>query len=127
MASGTVAPDVRTAWQKCKQGDWEGARADLEAIVAARPDDLEARVCCGRVLAMRRMPEAEGHLRAALAIAPDDATAVLALAQFLSLERRMVEAAEKPSGVPARLTVSIWTGLDPRRISDRISIGREVA
>lgn len=93
MASGTVAPDVRTAWQKCKQGDWEGARADLEAIVAARPDDLEARVCCGRVLAMRRMPEAEGHLRAALAIAPDDAAAVLALAQFLSLERRMAEAA----------------------------------
>ncbi|MDQ0395273.1 ArsR/SmtB family transcription factor [Labrys monachus] len=40
---------------------------------------------------------------------------------------RMVEAAEKPSGIPARLTVSIWTGRDPRRVSDRISIGREVA
>ncbi|GLS21249.1 ArsR family transcriptional regulator [Labrys miyagiensis] len=44
-------------------------------------------------------------------------------AQLQPEDWREVETGEGP----ASLTVSIWTGRDPRRVSDRISLGQEVA
>jgi tetratricopeptide (TPR) repeat protein len=73
--------------------DWDAARVELEAALAASPDNLIARRGLGVTLrALGRTADAERELRAALAIDAGDADALDALADLLLAADRPDEA-----------------------------------
>ncbi len=73
------------------QGRYDDAAALLEALVAHRPDDAEARLDLARALD-RRPSEAAFHYRHYLAEVPDDAGAVYGLAMALRRSGEIEEA-----------------------------------
>lgn len=83
--------ELKTAWQLFKSGDWNAAVGRFRAILERDPDNAQAHLRLGRVLAARGEAAAEFHLRRAEALAPDVAPRV-ALGDHLVRARRWDEA-----------------------------------
>jgi tetratricopeptide (TPR) repeat protein len=68
---------------KSRRGDYPAAQADLEAALAVNPDDFEAHLALGTVLAATsHLDEAQPHVERALKISPNSTLARLELGRI---------------------------------------------
>jgi Flp pilus assembly protein TadD len=87
------AAALEAALDRWQSGDAAGCEARLRAILQRRPDDVEARLRLGEVLAARGdLPAAERELRAVLETQPERAEARHALGLLLVAAGRVDEA-----------------------------------
>ena len=123
MADGTaISPRLQTARRRLAEGDWSGARADAQAILATSkaPGELVGghlilTRCCERD---QDFAHALAHARAALALAPGEATILFRLAEVLDAAGQKSEAiaqleqttAKHPRFVPAFHLLGILRG-----------------
>ncbi len=76
-ACGKSVPALDEATAKMEQGDYEGAFTDLQAIVQAEPDNVEAQFQLGMAALRSNHPaEAEAAFRRVLALDPERSAAV---------------------------------------------------
>lgn len=93
----------RAAREAFERADYERAAAACRELLAANPEDVEARRLLGRAALARQRPlEAETWLREAAARAPLDASLVLDLAHALGERRRPADAEALLAAADAR-------------------------
>lgn len=76
-----------------RRGDWRGAQAAAQALLAAAPEDADGHFLVGiALLEQRRVQAAADHLRRAMEAAPQRADCAAQCARALSLLQRLPEA-----------------------------------